>query len=99
MTTRRWVDRQEAKAITNTDIMMVITGVVADAVVADVETTTGTVMVAIIVMVEAEVAVIAVIAVIVVIVVAGKDSTLELLYPRPSMTMNGERNRTICKFV
>ena len=69
--------------------MMVISGVVADAVVVDVETITEIVMVAIIVMAVAEVPV---------IVVVEKDSILELLSPRPSMTINGEKNRTICKF-
>ena len=67
---------------------MVITGV-ADVVVVDVETTTGTAMVAIIVMVVAEVAG---------IVVVEKVSTLELLYPRPNTTISGEKSRTICRF-
>ena len=71
--------------------MMVISGVVADEVVVDVETITETVMVAIIVMAVEEVLV-------PVIVVVEKDSILELLSPRPSMTINGEKNRTICKF-
>ena len=60
---------------------MVISGV-ADVVVVDVETTTGTAMVAIIVMVVAEVAG---------IVVVEKVSTLELLYPSPNTTISGER--------
>jgi hypothetical protein len=68
--------------------MMVITGV-ADVVVVDVETTTGTAMVAIIVMVVAEVAG---------IVVVEKVSTLELLYPSPNTTISGEKSRTICRF-
>ena len=67
---------------------MVISGV-ADVVVVDVETTTGTAMVAIIVMVVAEVAV---------IVVVEKVSTLELLYPSPNTTISGEKSRTICRF-
>jgi len=67
---------------------MVITGV-ADVVVVDVETTTGTAMVAIIVMVVAEVAG---------IVVVEKVSTLELLYPSPNTTISGEKSRTICRF-
>lgn len=67
---------------------MVISGV-ADVVVVDVETTTGTAMVAIIVMVVAEVAG---------IVVVEKVSTLELLYPSPNTTISGEKSRTICRF-
>jgi len=69
--------------------MKVISEVVVDVVVVDEETITETVMVAIIVMAVAEVPV---------IVVVEKDSILELPSPRPSMTINGEKNRTICKF-